>query len=210
MSEGQGQNPADQRRGPSPRVLAAAVALAAGLLLGGWALLGGGGDGSPAATSQPATTPAAATAVRTVSATYPRFGLRFARPAAWRSAVKRGSLGITSTDRTISVAVSMPPGRPAARIISRTDRVELRRLFHAREVGRQRSHLGPLATTITELVGRTAKHHRVRILAMAVSSRYRTYSVQVFTVLKPQRRHLREVEALLASLRFSAPARPGR
>jgi hypothetical protein len=209
VSEGLGQNPADQRRGPSKGALAAAVTLAVGLPLG-WALLGGGRDGSPAAPARPATTPAAGAAVRSVSATYPRFGLRFARPAAWSSTVRRGSLGITSANRTISVAIAMPPGRPSARAIARSDRLELRRLFHAREVGRQRSHIGPLATAITELVGRTAKHHRVRILAMAVSSRYRTYSVQVFTVLKPQRRHLGEVEALLASLRFSAPARPGR
>ena len=45
----------------------------------------------------------------------------------------------------------------------------------------------------------------VRILSMAVSSRWRTYSVQVFTVVAPRARRLLELRSLLSSVGYRQP-----
>ncbi|MEA2193724.1 MAG: hypothetical protein QOG42_158, partial [Solirubrobacteraceae bacterium] len=61
-------------------------------------------------------------------------------------------------------------------------------------------------TIVTEFVGRTPKRQQIRILSMGASSRFRTYSVQVFTALVPSATRLVELSTLIASVRFSKPS----
>ena len=86
-----------------------------------------------------------------------------------------------------------------------SDRAELARLFKARELGRRRGTVGASKTIITEFVGRTPKRQQIRILSMGASSRWRTYSVQVFTALAPTPARLVELSTLIASVRFTEP-----
>ena len=60
---------------------------------------------------------------------------------------------------------------------------------------------------MTELVGRARNRRPIRILSMGASSRWRTYSIQAFTVLQPTAPRLAELRSLLASVRYGEPTR---
>jgi hypothetical protein len=187
------------------RAVAFAGVLAAGVLIG-WVLFGDD-DGAQAPSAQRTTTAPAARGpqVSVRQKAYPRFGLSIGVPEGWRTRIRRGVLNGSSADGTVSVAFSVAGGAGEGRAVRRSDRRQLARLFDAREVKRERAKIGAAPTIVTELAGRTRRRQRIRILSMAVSSRWRTYSVQVFTVLAPRARQLLELRALLTSVGYRRP-----
>ena len=53
------------------------------------------------------------------------------------------------------------------------------------------------STIVTELVGQSRNRKPIRILSMGASSRWRTYSIQSFTVLRPTAVRIAEVVTML-------------
>ncbi|HUR86201.1 MAG TPA: hypothetical protein VMY78_12730 [Solirubrobacteraceae bacterium] len=198
-----------QRRRRAPRVPVRAIAflgvLAAGVLIG-WVLFGDDDSSQGPQPASTATAPATGeTRVDVDARLYPRFGLALGLPEGWRATVRRGVLTTASRDATISVAFSVAGGGGQGPRVRRAERQELARLFDAREVSRRRAKVGAAPTIVTELSGRARRSGRIRILSMAASSRWRTYSVQVFTVPAPGARRLLELRALLTSVGYSEP-----
>ncbi len=184
------------------RALAQALAflgvLCAGLLIG-WVVFGG--DDEAAAPAAP-TTPVVASATRT----FPKLGIGLGLPTGWKTSFRGSVLTAVSRDETVSVALSDAGGPGAGQRVRRADRDELARLFKAGELSRQRAQVGTASTVVTELVGRARNRRPIRILSMGASSRWRTYSIQVFTVLRPANRRVAELRSLLASVRYREPS----
>lgn len=178
----------------------ALLAVALGILIG-WLLFRGDERRPPSPVATVAPPPGAAGA----PARFDQFGLRFQRPAGWSTAIKQGVLNVAAPGSTVAVTVSMTQRRTDERAVRRKDRADLKRLFKAREVERRRYAVGPLPTLVTELAGTTRRGSQVRILSMAVSSRWRTYSVQVFSTPRPTRLETLQLQALIASFQFRRP-----
>lgn len=180
------------------QALIVAAALVTGGFLG-WLLFAGHGD-----SSSPRARPGAPTPFRGVS--YPSIGLSLAQPTAWKNSTQHGVVKLLSSDQSVSVAISAPAAGGQAAQLRKADAADLKRLFHpARLVGRQRGRLGGLPAVTTELIGTSPRHTKIRILSTAVSSAYRTYSVQIFTAVRPSPHTLLELRAVLSSVRFTAP-----
>jgi hypothetical protein len=182
-------------------VLIAAAALGLGLLLG-WLLFHDGGSKPAVASSaaQPASGPAGSTHV-----SFGQFGVSLALPHDWTSDIRKGVLNLASPDQTVSVTLSMAPGRPDVHLLGRSDRLQLERLFHARVVSRTRSKVGTEPVLISDLRGKTAKGRPVRILSTGLTTRWRTYSIQTFTTPQPPPARAQEFDQLMSTLRFRAP-----
>ncbi len=198
-----GPAPASPRRtGRGRRGLVQIVAfigvLCAGLLIG-WVVFR---DDEKGPGPTPETTPGVATDTRT----FPRLGISLGLPTGWKTSFRGSVLTAVSRDETVSVALSDAGGPDAGRRVRRADRNELARLFKAGELSRQRANVGTASTVVTELVGRAKNRRPIRILSMGASSRFRTYSIQVFTVLRPANRRVAELRALLASVRYREPS----
>jgi hypothetical protein len=187
------------------RAVAFAGVLVAGVLIGA-VIFGGHDDLSPVPVAT-ATAPAKGQQRVPVAARlYPRFGLALGVPRGWRTTIRRGVLNVASSDGRVSVALSIAGGANQGARVRRADREQLARLFKAREVSRQRAKVGAAPTIVTELDGRSRNRQRIRILSMASSSHWRTYSVQVFTVPAPGAQRLLELRALLTSVGYSDPS----
>jgi len=189
-------------RGP---LLAVLIALIVGGVIG--ALVFGGDDSSPGNGSNTTSTAgSAADASNPAPTRYGSLGMSIAQPRGWKVIVKSGVVRMLSPDQTASLAVSAPQGPGHEVELRRADAQELKSLFApARLLGRRRGKIGGLPALTTELSGVTPKHRRVRILSTAVSSTFRTYSVQVFTVPRPASARLLQVRDALGSMRFFAP-----
>lgn len=202
----------DDRPPPAPRarprrragvqIVAFAGVLCAGVLIG-WILFRDD-DGSAATTGTTAVLDQRAR-LDVNRRAYPRLGLIVSVPKGWQTKLREGVLNLASADNRVSVAISAAGGPSAAKKVRASDRVELKRLFGARELDRRRGRVGSSQTIVTEFVGRTRKRQRIRILSMGAASRWRTYSVQVFTALAPTPTRLVELSTLIASVRFSDP-----
>lgn len=180
-------------------VLIAAVALAIGVLLG-WLLFHG------RASTPTASTPTAPAAVAgSTRLSFGQFGVSMELPRGWGSQIRKGVLDLAAPDRTISVTLAMAPGRPDVHAQGRKDRVQLEHLFHAHVVSRTRSKVGTFPALISELRGRTAKGQPVRILSTGLTTRWRTYSIQIFTTPQPPAQRALEFDTLMSTLRFRAP-----
>jgi hypothetical protein len=187
------------------RALAYLGVLAAGLIIG-WVLFGRDDD-APAPQAAPTATLAPGQQRVPVDARlYPRFGLALGVPKGWSTTSRRGVLNAASPDQRVSVAFSVAGGAGHGPRVRRADREQIARLFAAKEVSRKRAKVGAEPTIVTELAGRTRDGKSLRILSMAASSHWRTYSVQVFTVPAPGAARLLELRALLTSVGFSEPA----
>lgn len=204
--DGETSAPRRRRRPRVPvRAIAFAGVLAAGVLIG-WVLFGD--DDSSPAPERAATATAPAEGQKRVAVDarlYPRFGLALGVPKGWRTTIRRGVLNAASNDGRVSVAFSVSGGSGEGPRVRRSDREELARLFKARELSRQRAKVGNAPTIVTELSGRSRNGRPIRILSMAASSRWRTYSVQVFTAPTPGSTRLLELRALLTSVGYSQP-----
>lgn len=185
---------------PSGRlIIGASLAVAIGVIIG-WALFRDDNAPTPPQATTPLTTTGAGAPAR-----FSQFGLRFQRPAGWTSTIRQGVLNVAAPDNTVSVTVAMPPGKPDVQGVRGADRKQLLELFDAREVDRRRYAVGPLPTLVTEMLGRTETGRKIRILSMGVSSRWRTYSVQVFSAPQAQQARALELQALIASFEFRKP-----
>lgn len=185
------------------QVIAFAGVLCAGLLIG-WVFFGRADSPSAPVTQGSAAAPKQAP-VDFATRLYPRLGLTLGLPEGWRTSFRRGVLNAAAGDQSVSVAISAAGGADAGAAVRGSDRKQLKRLFKAREITRQRGTVGSASTVVTELVGTTSKQQRIRILSMGPSSRWRTYSIQVFSVLQPAARRLQELRTLLDSLQYRKP-----
>jgi hypothetical protein len=191
--------PRRRRRFPAKLVAFAGV-LCAGVLIG-WVVFGDDDDGS----GTPAATGPEAQRVATETRDYPGLGLTFKLPATWRTSFRGAVLTAAARDDSVSVALANAGGPGDGQKVRRTDRTELARLFTAEQLSRQRAKVGTASTVVTELIGQTRDHRPIRILSMGASSRWRTYSVQAFTVPRPTARRIAELRTLLASVRYRKP-----
>jgi hypothetical protein len=189
-----------ERRLPKQLVAFVGVLLA-GVLIG-WVVF----RDDEAAPAPAATTTVAGVRVAADARVYPKLGITLNLPKGWRTSFRGSVLTAVSRDETASVALSTAGGPADGPNVRRTDRTELKRLFKAREVGRSRAKVGTVTTIVTELVGRTSNRRPIRILSMGPSSRWSTYSIQSFTVLRPSSRRIAELRTLLASVRFRQPS----
>lgn len=178
-----------------------ATAFAAGLLLG-WLLFHGG---EPRQTAASPRVPVSPSPVGTTHVSFGQFGLSAEIPHDWGSEIKKGVLDLAAPDHSVSVAIAMAPGRPDVHRLGREDRLQLERLFHAHVVSRTRSKVGTFPALISELRGRTAKGQPVRILSTGLTTRWRTYSIEIFTAPQPPAQRALEFDSLMSTLRFRAP-----
>jgi hypothetical protein len=155
--------------------------------------------------SAPAPASSTAPAVASQARVYPKLGVSLALPKGWKTSFRQSVLTAVSHDESVSVALSVAGGAADGQRVRRTDRAELARLFKARELSRQRAKVGTATTIVTELVGRAHNRRPIRILSMGTSSRWRTYSIQAFTVPVPSARRVAELRTLLASVRYRQP-----
>lgn len=137
---------------------------------------------------------------------YPRLGVSLSVPKGWETAFRQGVFNVASPDKRVSVAISPAGSAGEGARVRLADRRELTRLFRARQLSRRRGKVGSERTIVTEFVGRTRKGQQIRMLSMGASSRWRTYSIQVFTALRPTPARLVELSTLIASVRFRRPA----
>lgn len=196
------------RRGP--QVLALVATLALGTVLG-WAIFGrDGDDAQPKAATTGPTGPTATGAGPKVSlskAAFPRLGLAFGRPLGWTASQQSGVVKLSATDATVSLAVSIAGAAGRDKQVRRYEQGQLLRLFKpARVIGRQRGKIGLLPVLSTEIAGTIKRRRPIRILSTAATTRYRTYSVQVFSTPRPPAARLAEVRAMLNSFRFAKPS----
>jgi hypothetical protein len=187
-----------------PRLPTKLIAFAGGLCAGvliGWVVFGGDDDG---ASTRAAAGPEAQR-VATEPRDYPGLGLSFELPATWRTSFRGAVLTAAARDDSVSVALTNAGGARDGQKVRRADRTELARLFTAEQLSRQRAKVGTASTVVTELIGQTRDRRPIRILSMGASSRWRTYSIQVFTVPRPIARRIAELRTLLASVRYRKP-----
>jgi hypothetical protein len=182
------------------KLVAFAGVLCAGVLIG-WVVFGGDDDG---ASTRAAAGPEAQR-VATEPRDYPGLGLSFELPATWRTSFRGAVLTAAARDDSVSVALTNAGGARDGQKVRRADRTELARLFTAEQLSRQRAKVGTASTVVTELIGQTRDRRPIRILSMGASSRWRTYSIQVFTVPRPIARRIAELRTLLASVRYRKP-----
>jgi len=191
------------RRRHLPRIPNQALAflgvLCAGVLLG-WIVFRDD-EAVPAA----AKTTVAGQRVAADDRVYPKLGITLDLPRGWKTEFRKSVLTAASRDETVSVALSAAGGSDDGQRVRGGDRKQLARLFKARELSRNRAKVGTATTIVTELIGRARNRRPIRILSMGPSSRWRTYSIQAFTVLRPTARRIAELRALLASVRYRQP-----
>ena len=190
---------ADGRRRIPNQLLAFVGVLCAGVLLG-WVVFRDD-ESVPA----PSTTTVAGQSVAADARVYPKLGLTLDLPRGWKTSFRQSVLTAVSRDETVSVALSVAGAAGNGQRVRRTDRTELARLFKARELSRRRAKVGTATTLVTELVGRARNRRPIRILSMGTESRWRTYSIQTFSVLRPSASRIAELRTLLASVRYRKP-----
>ncbi|HEV2774680.1 MAG TPA: hypothetical protein VGV90_03740 [Solirubrobacteraceae bacterium] len=197
----EGATRGERRRRPRipPTVLAFAGVLCAGVLIG-WVIFRD--DESAPASDTPTV---AGQRVGADARMYPKLGITLDLPKGWKTSFRRSVLTAVSRDETMSVALSAAGGADDGQRVRRSDRTQLARLFKANELSRHRAKVGTETTIVTELVGRARNRRPIRILSMGTSSRWRTYSIQAFTVLRPTARRIAELRTLLASVRYRQP-----
>jgi len=207
MSTDYDDEPPASRPRRRPRIPGQAVAfigvLCAGVLIG-WVVFRDD-DGPPPAPAGTVAVLDQRTRLDVNRRQYPRLGLSLSMPKGWKPTVRQGVFNARSRDNRVSVAISAAGGPGDARKVRVNDRRELKRLFRARQLNQRPGRVGPARTVVTEFLGRTRKGQQIRILSMGASSRWRTYSVQVFTALRPTSARVVELSTLIASVRFSRP-----
>jgi hypothetical protein len=176
------------------RRIGGAVLVLGGLAVAILVLWPRGGDGG-----------ARADPVRLVSV--PQLGLAFAHPATWSRSVGGRVLRLRSPEGSAVLTITSPVrGRHTPEVKAALKRTLRTRLAPATIVRDGRGLLGARSVSTFELRGHGA-HGRVRALALVDSTPYRTYAVTLLTPDRPSRRRLAEVQRILATVRFTKPAR---
>lgn len=140
---------------------------------------------------------------------YPTLGLVLEQPTSWLSDLRTGLLTLSSPDAgAAAVAISDPaPAHNDAKLRPEINSQLVRAFAPAKVIGRQHGPIGKTPAITTAIIGTSRAKLKVLILSTAVSSPYRTYSIQVvFKSLHPTRQSLLEVRSMLASIRFVAPS----
>jgi hypothetical protein len=169
----------------------------------GWLIFGD--HGSSSATSGPGKTALQISLRRGI---YTPLGVALEQPTSWLTTSQSGVLTLSSPDAgqtSLAIADPAPAGNDAK--LRPAINSQLVKTFQPAKVIAQRR--GPIGTTpavTTAILGTSRAKHKVLILSTAVSSKWRTYSIQVFfKAARPTKQSLLEVRNMLASIRFFAP-----
>ncbi len=184
-------------------VLTVIGAVLVGVVLG--IVLFGGGGPSSSTTAKPGTAQIQISLRRGV---YPPLGLALEQPTSWLTATQAGVLTLTSPDAGVaSVSISAPaPGGHQTGLRAELGAQIAKLLKPAKVIGRTKGPIGKTPALTTAMIGTASGGRKVLVLSTAVSSRYRTYTIEVlFKVLNPSRQSLLEVQRMLASISFFAP-----
>ncbi len=139
---------------------------------------------------------------------YPPLGVALKQPTSWLASAQPGILTLSSPDAgQTSLVISDPAAAGQALALRPAINGQLVKTFTpAKVIASQKGPIGKLQTVTTAILGTSSTHHKVLILSTAVSSPYRTYSIQVFfKAAHPTQQSQFEIRNMLASLRFFAP-----
>jgi hypothetical protein len=170
----------------------------------GWLLFGRHSAGST-----PKGTPArSAIQVSLRRGIYPSLGLALEQPTSWLTSSETGLLSLSSPDAgATSVAISDPaPAGQDTKLRPAINSQLVKTFAPAKIIGRRTGPIGTTPALTTAIIGTTKAKRKVLVLSTAITSKYRTYSIQVlFKSLSPSPQSLLEVQHMLASIRFFAP-----
>jgi len=182
------------------------VSVIGALLVGGaiaWLLIGNGsGSGSPA--SKPGTE----VQISLRRGIYPPLGLALEQPTSWLTSTPGGVLTLASPDAgQTSLTISDPAAAGNETTLRPEINSQLVKTFSpAKVIAQRHGPIGKVQAITTAILGSRGGKHQILILSTAISSPYRTYSIQVFfKAQKPTNQSLAEVRNMLASIRFFAP-----
>ncbi|HWH09876.1 MAG TPA: hypothetical protein VG165_02015 [Solirubrobacteraceae bacterium] len=167
--------------------------------------------GRPGSTSNPPPKPAGnVIQVSLRRGIYPSLGLGLEQPTSWLTSSETGLLSLSSPDDgATTVAISDPaPAGEVAKLRPAINSQLVKTFEPAKIIGRRTGPIGVTPALTTAIIGttRTSTKTKVLVLSTAVTSKYRTYSIQVlFKSLSPSPQSLLEVQHMLASIRFFAP-----
>jgi len=172
----------------------------------GWVLFGGGGSNSTG-TSQ-AKPGRSAIQISLRRGIYRGLGLAMEQPTSWLTSSQPGLVTLSSPDDGAStMAISDPaPAGNDTKLRPAINSQLIKTFDPAKIIGRRNGPIGRTPAVTTAIVGTTKAKTKVLILSTAVTSKYRTYSIQVlFKSLHPSTQSLLEVQHMLASVSFFAP-----
>lgn len=139
---------------------------------------------------------------------YGALGLALEQPTSWLTSAQGTLLRLSSPDEAqASLTINDTAAAGHAEKIRPTVNSALVKAFApAKVIGKQHAPIGKTPAITTAILGTSRANHKVLILSTAISSAYRTYSIQVvFKSLRPTQQSLLEVRNMLASIRFFAP-----
>ena len=129
-------------------------------------------------------------------------------PTSWLTTIQAGVLTIASPDAgltSLSVSAPAPAGKEKT-LRPEINSLLVQRLKPARVQAQLRGPIGKIPAITTAIQG-TDRGQKIVVLSTAISSPYRTYSIQVFfRAPHPSRQSRLEVTNMLASMRFVVPA----
>lgn len=164
-----------------------------------------GGQSVRAASAVPA---AASEAIATTDPlSYPRQGLRLARPANWTADSAKGVIRLRSARRRLGLVIVTAPHRiGAARLQHDTERQVVEGTPSLRLLLRRRAKLGGIAARQSVLLRMRPGGRRLEVLVLTLRSRYRTYAVTVFNRTARPATRTPAVRAVLGSFQALRPA----
>ncbi len=171
----------------------------------GWAVFANHGSGSSTSSGKPGQTSIQISLRRGI---YRSLGLALEQPTSWLTSSQPGLVTLSSPDDGAStVAFSDPAPAGNDKKLRPAINSQLVRTFDpAKIIGRRTGPIGRTPALTTAIVGTTKAKTKVLILSTAVTSKYRTYSIQVlFKSLNPSKQSLLEIQHMLASVSFFAP-----
>jgi hypothetical protein len=139
---------------------------------------------------------------------YTPLGLALEQPTSWLTSTQGGVLTLSSPDAgQTSLAITDPaPAGNDAKLRPAINSQLVKTFQPAKVIARQRGPIGTTPAITTAILGTSRANHKVLILSTAVSSKWRTYSIQVFfKAQRPTKQSLLEVRNMLASIHFFAP-----
>jgi hypothetical protein len=139
---------------------------------------------------------------------YPPLGLALEQPTSWLTTQPSGLLRLSSPDAgATSVVIAAADVAGKANSLRPQINSQLVKTFKpAKVIGRTHGPIGKTPAISTAILGTSTAKRKVLIISTAVSSAYRTYSIQVFfTKPTPTRQSVLEVRNMLASIRFFSP-----
>jgi hypothetical protein len=169
-----------------------------------WLIFGGGGSSSQ-------TTKKSSGNLIQVSlrrGIYGPLGLALQQPTSWLTAAQGTLLTLSSPDAAqASLTITDPaPAGQADKLRPEINSQLVKAFSPAKVIGQRHGPIGKTPAITTAILGTSRAKRQVLILSTAISSKYRTYSVQVvFKTLRPTPQSLLEVQKMLASIRFFAP-----